>query len=199
MKVELHLHTSRYSGCAVNTPTEMMQRLIETGYGAVYLTEHDAVWPYDRLADLQATFPEIKTFSGVELSITSHHLLVLGTNDPSYLDMYDEADVLARAADEGHLTILAHPFRWESGAEMLDKPLLPDAIEFRTPNHDFREAEISAATAEQLGLALVNAGDSHSVQMIDKFWIETASPIEQADDIRRIILSDAYKNCIREE
>ena len=56
MKVELHLHTNRFSGCAKHTPDELMVRLIQAGYQVVYLTEHDRVWPSDALADLQASF-----------------------------------------------------------------------------------------------------------------------------------------------
>ncbi len=44
MKVELHLHTTRYSGCAVATGGELMERMVEIGYEAVFITEHDAVW-----------------------------------------------------------------------------------------------------------------------------------------------------------
>ena len=41
MKVELHLHTSRYSLCAVDSPAQMMLRYIDAGYQAVYITEHE--------------------------------------------------------------------------------------------------------------------------------------------------------------
>ena len=69
MKVELHLHTSRYSGCATATPAELMRKLIETGYQAVYITEHDAVWREEEIARLQEDFPAIRIFPGVELSL----------------------------------------------------------------------------------------------------------------------------------
>ena len=58
MKVELHLHTSRYSACAVCRPAEMMNGLIARGYEAVYITEHDAVWETAELNDLRRQFPQ---------------------------------------------------------------------------------------------------------------------------------------------
>ena len=194
MKVELHLHTSLYSGCAMNTPKQMMRRLVETGYGAVYITEHDAVWREGELAALQRKFPEIRIFPGVELSLGSHHLLVLGTNDPDYTRIYDPADVISKARDEGHLTILAHPYRWNGGAEMLWKgPPLPDAIEYRTCNQDAMMGGVALDTAQALNLAVVNAGDTHTLSFINRFYINTDQDIDTADDIRQIVLDGRYK------
>jgi predicted metal-dependent phosphoesterase TrpH len=197
MKVELHLHTSRYSLCASAQPNELMLWLMAAGYGAVYITEHHAVWREQELAELRQTFPKLGIFPGVELDLTDsplQHLLVLGTTDPSYLSVSDPAAVLDKARAEGHLTVLAHPYRWEGAAQILDDGLLPDAIECRTCNHDFASAAAARARAEQLGLPSVNAGDVHSLEMIGRFWIETSRPVRRAEDIRQIIVDRAYEN-----
>ena len=202
MKVELHLHTSRYSGCSTATPAALMRKLVEAGYQAVYITEHDAVWPEREIARLQEDFPAIRIFAGVELSLGTdvmplEHLLVLGTSDREYLRIDDTADLLERARDGGHLTVLAHPCRWRGGAAMLDEGLLPDAIEYRTCNQDASDADQARARAETLDLPLVNAGDVHGLGFVNQFWIETARPVDQADDIRAIILHGAYENHVR--
>ncbi len=200
MKVELHLHTSRYSACAANPPEALMRALIQGGYEAVYITEHDAVWLTDELAELQAKFPEIRIFPGVELTITSHHLLVLGTNDWSYLDYEDDpSSVLSKAREEGHATILAHPFRYEGGAMMLGHGLRPDAIELRSNNHGRSQAEHARAAAGALRIPTVNAGDVHALDGIGKYWIETTRPLQGPDDIRAIITRHLYRNRIRED
>ena len=117
MKVELHLHTRRYSGCATATPAEMMRTLIAAGYEAVYITEHDAVWSAAEIAELQEAFPPIRIFPGVELSVGTgvmplQHLLVLGTTDPDLLAVRDAGRVLAiRQVDrryERHLRRSVH-------------------------------------------------------------------------------------------
>ena len=178
----------------MNTPKQMMRRLVETGYGAVYITEHDAVWSEGALEALQRKFPEIRIFPGVELSLGLHHLLVLGTNDPDYVRLYDPADIITKARDEGHLTILAHPYRWDGGAEMLWKGLpLPDALEYRTCNQDAMMGGVALDTARQLGLHVVNAGDTHALSVINRFYINTGPDIEYADDIRQIVLEGRYK------
>ena len=199
MKVELHCHTSRYSGCSQNTPEEMMTRLVARGYDAVYLTEHSAIWDASELARLQQSFPDIRIYSGVEITdpVIFQDVLVLGTNDPTYIDLAAAghwADVLSRARDEGRLTVLAHPCRFDDSHTILSHGLKPDALEYGTGNHDDAMAATARLLADHHGLHLVNAGDLHTVNMVDEYWIETDRPVDEADDIRSIILDGAYRN-----
>jgi len=197
MKVELHLHTSRYSACSKATPAELMERLIQTGYEAVFITEHNAVWSDREIEQLQQGFPDILIFGGVELSTGPEgmqHLLVLGTTDPEYTRISDVAEILEKAHDEGHLTVLAHPYRWEEGADMLDNGLMPDAIEYRTCNHPPQCAKIAAEIAAGLGMPTVNTGDVHSLGFVNRFWIETDRALVKAADIRTAVLNRAYVN-----
>ena len=204
MKVELHCHTSRYSGCAEATAEEMVQVLVDAGYGAVYVTEHDTIWPERELAALQEGFPEIRVFPGVELTVGTSsfvHLLVLGTGDPSYLGIKDEREVVARAKGEGHLTVLAHGFRPEDAPDttrLLDTGWRPDAMEYHTGNQDNACAAEAAKAAERLGIPLVNTGDLHSLDMVGKFWIDCAVPLAHLGDIRKIVLGGKYGNKLSE-
>ena len=202
MKVELHLHTSRYSACATATPAQLMEALIASGYEAVFITEHDAVWGRWELEQLQGQFPGIRIFPGVELSLprgTFQHLLILGACDPHYLAMCDDAAaVLDKARREGHLTVLAHPFRWEEASRMLAQGLRPDAIEHCSCNHNGLAAEQAMRAARHLHLPCVNAGDVHGLDFVGRFWIETDRPVNGAQDIRTIVLDGAYRNCSRE-
>ena len=157
MKVELHLHTSRYSQCAVNTPAEVISRLVETGYDAVYITEHNKIWPADEIAQLQADFPQIRIFSGLELTIDRQDLLILPADDPAYLLMDSAKEILTAARQENRLTVLAHPYRLEGGAVMLDQGFLPDALEYRSPNQNAESAAKSLVASERLGLPVVNS------------------------------------------
>ena len=198
MKVELHLHTSRYSACSQNTPAAMMERLIQTGYDAVFITEHNAVWSEDEIAQLQAGFPEIKILPGVELSTGAQgvqHILVLGTTDSEYIELHDVEEIIRKARKDECLTVLAHPFRWAGGAEILEAGrLLPDAIECLSGNHDSIGAVLAQRAAEKLKLPLVNVGDVHNLGDINRFWINTHRPFENVGDIRKIILDGAYDN-----
>src|SRR5689334_12978294 len=98
MKVELHLHTMRYSVCAVTPPSQLLAWAVELGYGCVHITEHDTVWSDAELEAIRREFPQLKIMPGVELSLPEGHLVVLGTNDPAYLRTKDPAEILAMAA-----------------------------------------------------------------------------------------------------
>ncbi len=174
-----------------------MERMIQSGYEAVFITEHDMVWSDREIEQLQQGFPDIRIFGGVELSTglqKMQHLLVLGTTDPEYTRLADVAEILEKARDERHLTVLAHPFRWEGGAEMLDDGLMPDAIEHLTGNHDAVGAGLAETAAEENDLPMVNAGDVHGLGFINRFWIETDRPVLKASDIRTAVLNRAYVN-----
>ena len=198
MKVELHLHTCRYSFCAVDEPEQVMLRAQEAGYDAVYITEHDAVWSAGELQDLRGLFPRLQIFCGLEKTLGSHHLLILGTCDRAYLRMDDPGEVLDKARRDGHLTVLAHPFRWDGGADVLRVGLLPDAVEYRTGNQNARQAAAAEAVARRLDLPVVSAGDVHALDFVDRYWIETQRDVHQANDIRQIVRDGAYANCCRE-
>jgi hypothetical protein len=200
MKTELHLHTRRYSGCAVATAAELLERMVQIGYEAVFLTEHDAVWSDWEIEQVQLGFPQIRILPGLELSIGPEpvkHLLILGTNDPEYVRMHaDPAAALAKARDAGHLTVLAHPFRWEGGREFLESGCVPDALELRTNGHGPAEAALSELAAEEYGLPLLNAGDTHDLHMLNRFWIETDAPLRGPLDVRKTVLNRGYVNCL---
>ena len=197
MKVELHLHTSRYSMCADATPFELMDALIESGYDAVFLTEHDAVWSDWEIEDLRGRYPAIRIFSGVEITFSwdpIQHLLVLGTNDPAYLEIEDPVAVVRRAREAGHLTIAAHPFRWDGAGEVLEQDPPPDAIEYRTCNQNAAQALQALTAAVERKLPLVNSGDVHALSFVNRYWIETTRPLAEAQDIRPIVLGGHYTN-----
>jgi predicted metal-dependent phosphoesterase TrpH len=203
MKIELHLHTNRYSGCAVNTPEEMMAALIDLGYQAVFITEHDAIWPKEDLRELQRKFPAIRIFPGLELTLPNpkkfEHLLILGADDPAFLVPAPAAEVIARAQERQFVTILAHPFRWDGAGEMLSQGHRPDAVELLTPNHTPLQAEMARTEAERLGLAGVNAGDAHAVSFLGKYWIETQKPIDSPARLRDALSQGRYENRQAEE
>lgn len=202
MKVELHLHTSRRSPCGRCGPEELIAQLIAAEYDAVYLTEHDAVWPANERRALQRKFPAIRIFPGIECTIgepwQGQHLVVLGTDDPEYARLSEPSEVLAKARIDGHLTVLAHPLRRPRSADILWMGLHPDALEGRTCNHDEARGHAIARTAARLGLPLVNAGDVHRVTHVDRCWIQTRYGLEHPDDIRDVVLSRAYDSLVNE-
>jgi predicted metal-dependent phosphoesterase TrpH len=79
MLIDLHVHTPRYSSCARSAPEEMVARAQEVGLDGLVITEHHVVWPADELAALQARFPAVRLFRGVEITTdTGDDFLIYG-------------------------------------------------------------------------------------------------------------------------
>ena len=178
----------------------MIAALVKADYDAVFLTEHNTVWPDACLNKLRERFPDIRIFPAIEVNnrVVPEDLLVLGTNDRTYVDLaladrWD--DLLAKAKDEGCATVLAHPCRFTGGHDMLHGGLKPDAMEHRTTNHDEAMSIAACAIAERRHVPLVNAGDLHSADLVGKFWIQTKRPVDEATDITAILREQAYRNC----
>jgi 3',5'-nucleoside bisphosphate phosphatase len=198
MKVELHCHTSQRSWCAAHLAEEMLARLVDLEYEAVFLTDHDAVWPIEEIGRLRERFPQIAIHPGAELTVHNAegfgHLLVLGTTDAEFLELREPGDILARARRMGCLTVLAHPNRWEGAGQMLAEGFFPDAVEFRTPNHSPLQGTMTRVTAQRQRLRLINTGDAHGKDYLGRFWIETRQPFQTPQELRQIVLDGEYDN-----
>lgn len=203
MKVELHCHTSQRSLCATHPVEEMLRRLVELNYDAVFLTDHDAVWPAEEIDSLREAFPEIAIHPGLERTLPNAqgfgHLLILGTDDRTFLDLAEPGDLLARARRMGCPTILAHPSRWQGAGQLLADGFFPDAVEYRTPNHSPLQGTMTRVSAKRACLRMVNTGDAHGLGYLGRFWIETHQPFQSPQDLRRVLLEGLYDNAPDEE
>lgn len=197
MKVELHCLTARYSAASAIPPREVIAMAEASGYDAVFLTERNAVWPRMELAGLRELCDTVRLFPGIEIELNDgNELVVLGAEDPEYATLREPAAVLAKAAQDGFLTILVHPT--DSDVWPPYAPLV-DAIETRSPG---LPAEGAAARAEALaterGMAQVYAGDALGLNYMNRFWIETEVPFETPQELRNLIVAGRYTNKERE-
>ncbi len=196
MKVALHVHTSRLSGCADAEPEEMIEEYINCGFDALFFTEHDAVWPRADLQGLRAAYPDIQIFPAIELSLFQPrsfvHLLILGAADEEYLYLASADKVIDKAREDNFLTVLAHPYRYDSSDEILRRGIYPDAMELRSNTHLEQHAALARAFASEHAIRLVNSDDAHSIEDIGNFWVETDRPLERPGELREIVLAGEY-------
>lgn len=115
-RIDLHLHTSRYSPDSDITPEQMLADARAAGISAVAITEHDVLWPADELAELNAR-PEaqgLTILGGVEVSAREGHFLCFGLT--SLADLEPGVwlkDLIREVAGQGGAIVAAHPFRWD--------------------------------------------------------------------------------------
>ena len=194
MKVEIHCHTDRLSSDSAIAPRELVSMAEASGYDAVFITEHDRVWPEDSLKALQELTTKVKLFSGIEISLGDGvDVLVLGAQDPIYETLKTPDALLGQATADGLPTVIAHPYRWMD--ELPPYCVLADAVESRTCNH-CDEAWIEAAEkyAIEHKQSAVYSSDAHGVNYMNKFWMETVESFETPQDFRRILLSGRFTN-----
>ncbi len=199
IKIELHCHTSPRSGCAESTADEVMEAYEAAGYSVVFITDHNTIWSDEELAALQTRHSSLKIFPGIERTVGRNfqeHLLILGTNDPAYLETSREEILIDKARAEGLLTVLAHPFIMRGSADMLRQGVYPDAIEYHTGSQEEKGAKLALAASATIHRPIVNSGDVHHTSQINQFWIETLREVRSISDLRDIVLGGSYHNCM---
>jgi len=199
MRIDLHVHTNRYSACGKSSPDEMVSRAAELGLDAIVLTEHHHFWPADELADLQARHPEVRLFTSVEVSAAGgNDLLIYGPTGPDvfYRDM-PPCDVIRQAREMGATVVLAHPFRYAAGvSEFFEDDCRVDGVEIMSI-HVLSHAHIQArALAQQLGVAEFAASNGHHVDTIGLYAVELERPARDEADLADLLRARRFKHYV---
>ncbi len=197
LKIDLHTHTNRYSSCSRLTPERLCQIALKRGLDAIAITEHDYQWSKSEVAELQARYPALKIYAGVEISCDDrHHYGVLGleANDYTPAPMpYRQFKALI-GAHPAALAFIAHCFRYsddETGLE--DKPV--EGIELGNwnllthPQPDtgpitFKRPELHLKWQQRMGWIPLHNSDGHAEKMVGTFYnlvqADRMPPDEQA-------------------
>jgi histidinol phosphatase-like PHP family hydrolase len=183
LNIDLHTHTSRYSPCSVLSPEALCEVAIARGLNALVITEHKVQWSADEIAALQAGYPSLKLYAGVEISCTDRHdYVVIGLVErrlwPSMLSYRHLQTVLDE--QPWAFAFVAHCFR-HSGQEegMADRRI--DGIEVASYNilaHPQPEtgpaklvrAELYHKWRRRMNWVGLYNSDAHARQMVGTFY-----------------------------
>ena len=170
-RVDLHVHTARYSACAeCLPPRELAVWALHAGLHGVVITEHDVLWEEEELAVLQAQAPELRVFRGIECTVRGGHLLIIGLSDAGPLVRGAPLErVAAVAHEQGAAVILAHPFRDGPPTEVPFASI--DATEVMSTSFSDTDITRTRRLARKLGLPQVGASDAHALARIG--WAAT--------------------------
>ncbi len=176
MRLDLHIHTSRYSPCSGMDPDDLMAAAKERGLDGVCLTEHQIVWPAEEAARL-AEKHGLAVFRGVEVTTTVGDILVFGLEE-SIKGIPTPEELRTRVEAVGGLMILAHPFRgflvfgfselmMDLGqACALPAMKLVDGLEVCNVRVTAAENDFARQVAEELGLISCGGSDAHSPEEV---------------------------------
>lgn len=113
IKIDIHLHTSRYSACSRLDPEHIISLGDLWGIDGIVITEHDYMWSKDELSKLQEKVPSLKLYRGLEVSCIEGHFLTIGLEnaDKLYFDI-SLKELINIAEKESAAVIWAHPGRF---------------------------------------------------------------------------------------
>lgn len=195
MLIDIHVHTNRYSPCGRATPEEMVARACAVGLDGMVITEHHIRWSAGELAMLQAQFPAIKLFSGIEVSSPEmDDYLIYGVSDPDvWAPPIDPARLIPRVHAAGGVVILAHPYRYRPQAPAgLDRYPV-DGVEVMS-NNILNHAHIPArALAARLGAFTTAASDAHRTETLGLYALKIKRPIDDDGDLVAALRDRAFE------
>jgi len=133
-KYDFHVHYKAHAQDVVGHEEAMVQRAIEVGLSGLCFTEHSQRLPDDRLLQLRLAYPQIKLWSGAEISTAEgNDVLLFGRFEiPSSRPTWSWLRGYCKA--NGVETCLAHPFR---KARIIPRPFIeypPDYVEIASRN-----------------------------------------------------------------
>lgn len=181
MKIDHHLHTTRYSPDSVIEPDELIEQARQCGLDGVVITEHDAQWGREELAEINAKADGLVILSGVEVSAREGHFLVYGLPDlaetPPGIRLRELLSVVRvhKAA-----IIAAHPYRWEQDFDaIIDEHDAKsfDALELVSNNvtPEMRPRILECSRVH--GLPTTGSSDGHDLRAVGCYFTEFPTPI----------------------
>ncbi len=175
MKLDLHLHTTRYSPDSRMDPLAMLRRARQVGLDGVVITEHDHLWSEPELAVLRALNEGLVVLAGMEVSAQEGHFLVYGVTDPAALPRgIGVAQLCEEVHRQGGAVVAAHPFRWGQPFDEILQAVQPelDGLELMSSNMDADCRRRAAVIAQQCGLAGLGNSDAHDEETLGFCYTE---------------------------
>jgi len=139
---------------------------MEKGIDVLFITDHMKLYPYEKLQAINALYPAIQVYQGIEVTIaedTYEDILVLGIHDRKIEKKHWTYPSLYKyVKSKGGILILAHPYRFSDRIDSSIWDYPPDAVEVLSNNIDGGHGyERRKVLAETLGAPCVSNSDSH--------------------------------------
>lgn len=211
-KYELHCHTGCVSRCGRVEPEEIVKLYKEKGYNGIVVTDHYSPMTFDRnwcpqkqIDFYLSGYRRMKAVAGDGFTVllgmelrhyfTANDYLIYGIDEDflykaGNLMKVWEKDVYALAKSRGYLVYQAHPFR--TGIRRCNPDYI-DGVEVyngKTVKQQNDEAYDWAKTNNKL---MVSGSDFHTVKNLARGGIITTEPINNNDDLLRILKTQNFR------
>ncbi len=168
MKLDLHVHASEYSSCAIATMEEQIRAAITVGLSGIVFTNHHRLVPAQQLRELNDVYAPFMIFGGIEITVREgEDILVYGVDDPAIESIeWDYPRLHAFVRQRGGYMVIAHPFRYRQGVNLELEAYPADAIELRSSNIGPENELKIRKLAKQHKMRLMCNSDAHSTDKI---------------------------------
>ena len=198
LRIDIHLHTNRYSPCSVIDPDCLIEQAVKAGLDGVVITEHEYQWSKPDLAELVEKSQEVNylLLAGFEYASRQGDVLIYGlmpAQAQGFIPGMSPQEAVERAHDLGAVCVAAHPTRAGLGFDesILDIPF--DGIEVRSVNLKKHEQRLAAQLAESTGLRPIAASDAHELKDVGRYAIEFSDPIQSMSDLQEALRSGRFR------
>ena len=183
MIIDMHVHESLHSACAVMTLEEAVASARFHGLDGICITDHDSMEIQNDAADYLHTV-DFPVFIGVEVSTIDGHIIALGLHSIPKIEScrptLPTQNLINYVNAQGGFCFAAHPFRSPMPGEgrFLDFVQGLHGIEIYNGGNTRLRSNIKARDAcRRLGLIPVAGSDAHEVDELGAYAMWFPDPI----------------------
>lgn len=198
IRIDIHLHTSRYSTCSMLDPEKLIDRAIRSGLDGVCITEHQYQWRQDELEQLarSAGRPGFVLLSGFEYWSSGGDILIYGLSAEQAAEFdpgWPPLKAVERANALGGVCVAAHPTREGLGfeADIVNLPVV--ALEAYSVNLQPHESRLALKIAEAMGLPATAASDAHELSAVGRYCTEFLDPVRNVQELHKALKSGRFR------
>jgi predicted metal-dependent phosphoesterase TrpH len=177
------------------SPEAMARTAQARGLDGVVITEHDVLWSLEEVAALQAAFPALRIFRGIEVSTAEGHALAYGISDAvaaGFDAQMPLMELTAAVHAAGGVVVLAHPTRYEDEVPDAVTEADLDAVEALSLNVRMYMAEAIDKLQADLGVPGTAGSDAHVTDSLGFYATDFDDAIESERDLAAAIRADAF-------
>ncbi len=195
MKLDLHVHSSEYSACAVASAETQIRAAVSAGLDGLVFTNHHVFVPEASLDSWNAAYAPFRVYGGIEITVKEgEDLLVLGMRDPRLESKdWEYAELHGLVRSGGGYLVLAHPFRYRNYVGLPAEELPPDAIEAASLNTPRAAHFKIGRLAKRLGAKPVCNSDAHSPDRIGAYYNLAKRELPAAEDLAAFLHAGEFK------
>lgn len=208
MKIDLHVHTTRYSHCSIASPEAMIESAIRNGIDGLVFTEHNIMWRDDEIRELQLKYPSVKLFSGIEYTVKwpngqdREDILIYGVDQKDVVDciskLNDFYEIYNEVNKRGGTCIIAHPFRYHDKVPDAILEGYIDGIEAFSSNISEDMRRKAKYLSSKNNKIITASTDGHSVDKIGMYACDFYDDIKDKKKLASELKAGRYKLYIRE-